>query len=156
MSEEPQEKLIKDGRETIEILQARSRMRDYAERWIGTLYKWGGDDPTGLDCSGFVIEVLKSEGLFTGDTTANGLMNKYREVVPGNEKVCDMAFWTTSAGRAYHVGLILAGNRVIEASGGDSGTRTEEDAAIDNAYIKIRSLNNDKPDVICTPFFERN
>ena len=34
-----------------------------AWKYIGKFYKWGGDDPSGFDCSGFVIEILKSVGI---------------------------------------------------------------------------------------------
>ena len=33
-----------------------------AESLLWTPYKWGGDDPSGLDCSGMMVEVLKSVG----------------------------------------------------------------------------------------------
>lgn len=33
--------------------------------FIGKWYKWGGDDPSGFDCSGFVIEILIGYGDFS-------------------------------------------------------------------------------------------
>lgn len=53
--------------------------REVAMSFIGTYYKWGGDDPSGFDCSGFVIEILKSVGAFPrqGDSTAAGLYERY-------------------------------------------------------------------------------
>jgi cell wall-associated NlpC family hydrolase len=36
---------------------------EYAEKFIGKFYKWGGDDPAGFDYSGLAIEVLKAVGV---------------------------------------------------------------------------------------------
>ena len=43
---------------------------DYAYSFLGTPYRWGGDDPlTGIDCSGLALEVLKAAGIYRGSFT---------------------------------------------------------------------------------------
>jgi probable lipoprotein NlpC len=41
---------------------SRSSIIKYAERFNGVPYKWGGEDSTGLDCSGFVLTVMRKFG----------------------------------------------------------------------------------------------
>jgi probable lipoprotein NlpC len=41
---------------------SRSSIIQYAERFNGVPYKWGGEDSTGLDCSGFVLTVMRKFG----------------------------------------------------------------------------------------------
>ena len=40
-----------------------------------------------------------------------------------------------------HVALALSGTEIIEAGGGDSTTRTREDAARRNAFVRVRQYN---------------
>jgi probable lipoprotein NlpC len=40
----------------------RSSIIKYAESFNGVPYKWGGEDSTGLDCSGFVLTVMRKFG----------------------------------------------------------------------------------------------
>ncbi len=49
-----------------------------ARQWLGYPYKWGGNDPVvdgGVDCSGYVLWVLRKVGIEYADTTAQGLWN---------------------------------------------------------------------------------
>lgn len=110
---------------------------------INTMYRWGGDDPSGFDCSGFVIEILKSVGLLplNGDYTAQGLFNKFKgnttdSIYPG----C-LVFWGNK-NRITHVEFCIDDGVTIGASGGGSKTNTEQDAINQNAYVKVRPIRS--------------
>lgn len=131
----------------------------YALIWLGSWYKWGGDDPSGFDCSGFVIECLKAWGKFPRkqDTTANLLKARFMDriahapdILPGT-----LVFWLSPQGRAYHVEICINDWQSIGASGGGSNTKTMSDAIRDNAFIKIRPIASRQPSgsfVYCDPF----
>jgi hypothetical protein len=113
----------------------------YAWEQLGRFYSWGGDDPAGYDCSGLVVEYLKSMGIMRRgtDATAQGLRERFPEI-PQPRPGC--LVFRLSEGRAVHVEIVwkIIGERVltIGASGGGSRTRTHDDAIRDNAFIKVR------------------
>ena len=43
----------------------------YGASAIGSPYIWGGDDPTGLDCSGLVVEIATLAGPTAPDSCAS-------------------------------------------------------------------------------------
>ena len=103
---------------------------------LGLPYIWGGDDPVaGFDCSGFVIECLKSAGKLPrqGDWTAAGLAKMF-PIVGDPYEGC-LVFWGVPIN---HVELCFDDTYSIGASGGGSGTLTKTDAIRQNAYVKIR------------------
>lgn len=107
--------------------------------FLGTPYYWGGDDPMqGFDCSGFVIEILKSVGKLprNGDWTAANLYTLFTHV-SAPEAGC-LVFWNNGYGRIIHVEYCLDNVLSIGASGGGSATDSVQDAIRSNAYIKIR------------------
>ena len=116
-----------------------------AWRLYGVPYRWGGDNPgEGFDCSGFVIEILKSANkLPTGrlaDWTAKGLFKKFKHKLVKLPKKGCLVFWGTAADKVYHVEFCLNGVVSIGASGGGSKTLTEADAIKQDAYIKVRKM----------------
>ncbi len=114
------------------------------ENELGEPYIWGGDDPVqGWDCSGLVIEGLKSVGRLPkrGDWTAAGLRNMYEEIDDLDIRPGCLLFWE-HRGKTVHVEIVwkIVNDIIltIGASGGGSRTKTEEDAVASNAYVKVR------------------
>lgn len=86
------------------------------ERWIGTPYRWGGNDRHGIDCSGFVQQVQsRVAGVRLPRTTREqfrvGLAVGRRELRPG-----DLVFFRTTGSGVSHVGLVVDGERFAHAS----------------------------------------
>jgi cell wall-associated NlpC family hydrolase len=119
---------------------------DVAWAFLGTPYRWGGDDPMeGFDCSGFVVEILKSVGILPrgGDWTAEGLKNKFKDKIVNEPYQGCLVFWRSKhSTRIVHVEYCLDGEFTIGASGGGSTTTDEAAAARQNAYIKVRPFRS--------------
>ena len=116
-------------------------IKDYAMRHVGLPYLWGGDDPLrGYDCSGFVQELLMASGIDPiGDQTAQGLYEWfYARHVSRGAQLGALAFY--GGDRVTHVAWCLSDRLIIEAGGGGSHTKNKEDAANQNAFIRIRPL----------------
>jgi cell wall-associated NlpC family hydrolase len=114
---------------------------DYAMSMVGQPYRWGGDDTIeGFDCSGLCIEILKAAGVLPAgsDMTAEGLRLFFNET---QEEVSfgTLAFFGKTS--ATHVGFCLNSLMMLEAGGGGSSTKTREDAAKQNAFVRIRPIS---------------
>ena len=108
----------------------------------GMPYIWGGDDSiAGFDCSGMVIEILKSVGKLPrdGDWTAHSLYKMFQARIVTMPHAGCLVFWGSSD-HITHIEMMLDDLRTIGASGGGSRTQTEKDAIVQNAYVKIRPL----------------
>lgn len=126
--------------------QARRWFLKTALSYLGSPYRWGGDDPSGFDCSGFVIECLKTVGLLSEqeDLTADQLRYRFADrklkiPVPGS-----LLFRLRQAeGPAVHVVICLDSYFQIGASGGGSSTTDIRSAWSQNAFVKIRPIRED-------------
>ena len=123
-------------------------LSEYATKFIGINYKWGGEHPAeGYDCSGFIQEVLQSRGYDPiGDQTAHGLYEYFLarnfESLANPSK--DALLFFGNNGRVTHIAIALNDFQMVEAGGGDSRTRTPQDAIKQKAMVRVRNINRRK------------
>ncbi|MBR4667781.1 MAG: C40 family peptidase, partial [Butyrivibrio sp.] len=96
-----------------------ARMLHEAERYLGVPYVWGGYDPEGFDCSGFVSYVINhcGNGWNVGRQTANGLRAITSNVPASEAKPGDLVFFqgTYDTPGASHVGIYVGNGMMIHA-----------------------------------------
>lgn len=114
---------------------------DYAMRFVGVPYKWGGSNPLeGMDCSQLVQVILRFAGEDPpGDQTAQDLFNYYSDGVKGRFNVFgpgSLAFFGEDARHVIHVGFCVDENRMIEAGGGGSNVVDLKTAIAKSAYVR--------------------
>lgn len=131
-------------------------MLDYARKFIGRPYIWGGDGTTkkdgGFDCSGFALECLTAFGYYDGpDTTADGLrkwcdQHKWFKVENvGKQGLCPGALVFFGSAKATHVAIALDEKLMIEAGGGGSKCVS---AGTSTGFVRIRPISGRK-DFLC-------
>ena len=86
-----------------------------AKQYLGVPYKWGGTDPSGFDCSGFVYYVLRSQGINVS-RTQTAMYAQGTPVSKSNLQPGDVVFFqnTYKAGLS-HVGIYVGDGQFIHA-----------------------------------------
>jgi len=119
---------------------------DYAMRFVGTPYIYGGSHPcSGLDCSGFVQHLMRAVGSAPkGDLTAQMLMDYY--ILNGKESGPQkgaLAFYGNGE-RVSHISFFINDLFILEAGGGDSTTTDIQRAIAKEAFIRMRPYDHRK------------
>lgn len=92
---------------------------DTGKQFMGVPYVWGGESPSGFDCSGFTQYVMKQNGI-TIPRTAAEQFAAGTPVEKSKLKVGDLVFFTTYKAGASHVGFYMGNDQFLHASSANS------------------------------------
>ncbi|MGI6778087.1 MAG: SH3 domain-containing protein [Acetivibrionales bacterium] len=107
------------------------KLIEFASKYQGVKYVWGGESPSGFDCSGFVLYVFKEFGVSLPHNadlqSKKGTWIKREDLRPG-----DAVFFDTNGGNndISHVGIYIGNGKFIHASSSRNGR-----------YVKISDLS---------------
>lgn len=125
-----------------DVSDLRVSICDYAKNFIGTPYKWGGNDLyKGIDCSGFVKKVYAHFG-YTTPRVSRDMAKTYKEISLSEAKPGDLIFYgKVSTNYINHVGIYIGNGQVIHSSTNYKGV------AISSVYfysiLKVCRIIND-------------
>jgi cell wall-associated NlpC family hydrolase len=92
-----------------------ARVIEVAQRFVGAPYRWGGQTPNGVDCSGYVQQVYD----LSGHRLPRLADDQYAQTVPVSTELAqpgDLVFFSTYAPGPSHVGIFLGNGRFLHAS----------------------------------------
>jgi cell wall-associated NlpC family hydrolase len=121
---------------------------EYAKKFIGVSYIWGGSHPSlGFDCSGLIQHILASVGMDPkGDQTAQALFNHF--IKEGDEiwepKIGALMFYGKDKDSITHIAMCVSEHQIIEAGGGGSNTTDLSKAIASEAYVRLRPVDHRK------------
>lgn len=102
-------------------------LSDYALKFTGTPYEWGGNDLiNGIDCSGFVKKIKEAENIHLPRTAAEqatvGIpIYRLEELQPGDR----LYFKEKSDTKITHTGIYIGRGQFIHSSHGKGGVSTD-------------------------------
>lgn len=105
-------------------LEKMKNAAEYAKNFIGIRYWWGGNDTSagGLDCSGLVLECLRSVGLWgKEDASAQSIFTSLcsRALAVETIQAGDLLFFGQTRQKITHIAIAISETSMIEAGGGD-------------------------------------
>lgn len=101
---------------TASMAQPTRLLLSEADSWIGTAYRYGGEDKRGVDCSGLVMNVYnRALGIKLPRNSAK--QQEFCTGVSRNElSPGDLVFFSNNSGRINHVGMYIGAGNMIHAS----------------------------------------
>ena len=112
---------------------APDQLIDTARRFTGIRYHWGGIDPNGFDCSGYVQEVFRLCG-YRVPRLADVQHKELVKVDKESLQKGDLVFFNTDGSGISHVGIYVEGNRFLHAS----SSRGVMESSLEENYYKTK------------------
>lgn len=108
------------------------KLIEFVESWYGTRYRYGGNDRTGVDCSGFSKDFILSLYGLTIPRTSSEQYKQSKRVRKDDLQEGDLVFFYTRGRRngVSHVGVYLRNNKFVHAATSD-GVRI---SSLDDSY----------------------
>ncbi len=124
------------ARETESVsLRFRQKMMQAIDDYLGTPYKWGGEDSHGMDCSGFVKVIFKKVANKNLPHSVAELAHSGKAVSLQNLRFGDLLFFRKQGnGQLFHVGIYLGEGNFAHASTGEGVTISK----LTESYYKAR------------------
>lgn len=107
-----------------ESMELRSSVLEFAQKYLGVRYVYGGRSPYGFDCSGYTGYVFEKAGISLNCSALrqmeNGIIISEDDLMPG-----DLVFYSGTAGRGFgsHVGIYIGNGKVAHASSSGNATK---------------------------------
>lgn len=128
-------------------------VQNYAYRFLGLPYIWGGSHPSqGYDCSGLIQEILSSVGFDPiGDQTAQTFHDLIIKEAPSIPKpqAGAILFFGSGIKNLTHVAFAIDELHMIEAGGGGPFCVTVKDAIAHGAFVRVRPIAHRKDLMDC-------
>jgi hypothetical protein len=110
---------------------------EYSKRFLGVRYVMGGGSPSGFDCTGFIVYVLKNYGFDVElSRTPSNMAKSGADVAREDIQPGDLLFFSKVPGykTITHAALYIGDNKMIHAETKPGITITD----IDNPYYACR------------------
>jgi cell wall-associated NlpC family hydrolase len=107
-----------------------------SKQLIGSPYRYGGESPSGFDCSGLVSYIYRELGISV-PRSSRQLHKQSHKVSLGSLQPGDLVFFAISKNKISHVGIYASEKQFIHAP--SSGKRVSM-ASLDNPYWEKRLI----------------
>ena len=109
--------------------------------WIGVPYKYGGNDKSGVDCSGFAVAVYKKVYGISLERQSERIYNQCQKRSKKEARPGDLVFFKINSDKVSHVGIIVQESRFIHASSSKGVTLSNlTDAYYEKHYFSCGSV----------------
>jgi cell wall-associated NlpC family hydrolase len=90
--------------------EGNARAASIAMQYLGVPYRWGGEDPSGFDCSGLAAYAYRQIGKSVPHYTV-AIYNQFPKVPAGSLQAGDLVFWRGLG----HMGIYIGGGQYVHA-----------------------------------------
>lgn len=136
---------IRDSVDTVRYQTDEALVEDiieYAKKFLGTPYVYGGSTPSGFDCSGYVRYVMKNFGIELSRTSSS--QSQHGTEIPLSEvRAGDLLFFkgrNISSSRIGHVAMVISNENDIIQFIHAAGNKVKIDTFNDSRYYVPRFL----------------